>query len=316
MNFLPLVLIFLMIFSAVSLSFMHSQFLDKGEKEGLLGSIQAMRKAYNHCEDMHYKRRIGKHKAEKPSSDFQNTKKEGVEEEEELEEEYFRIQWMNSPAGAIDLAHLIFCSDKDYELLLDITTRYLKKIYEKASFNQTLNDPNWIRSFLLFMINEQKSSYHKNKTFLPLTDLNPQTEVKKFFHKLIRGTKTWELLEQRGYPPLDYCICFRNRHTKPIFFSIINPILLEVLFGKAQARKICELEMEKKKRIKKNRENKKKSHLNNDELREILEIRGNVALLNLFSFERPRAKNLLNKTVDHKSKISEQVQSYELIKSH
>ena len=311
MNFLPLVLIFLMIFSAVSFSFMQSQFLDKGEKTAMLGSIHAMRAAYNHCEELHHKARIKIHQKDTPSNS--KNPPSPRKPKDNTQEKYFRLQWMHSLEGAIDLAPLIFQNAKNYELLLDSASRYLERIYAKASFIQDLNNSNWARPFLLSLIDEQKRNYHQNKSFLPLADLHPQTDIKTSFHKLIRGTNTWELLKQHGYPPLEYCICFKYPHKNPIAFSIINPILLEVLFGKAQASKICELEMEKKEQLKQNQENKKKSHLNREELSQVLKQQDAFDLLDLVHFQRPQAKKIANKATDHQSNISECVTSCEVI---
>ena len=308
MNFLPLALIFLMIFSAISFSFIHFQGLDKGEKDALLGSIKTMRQAYNRSEEIHHKKRIKVHEKQKPSTNSKKTKST-----KKNEDTYFRIQWINSSQGAINLAYLIFCHGKDYELLLDATIRYLEKIYEKASFTQTLNNPNWARPFLLSILEEQKKSYQINKSFLPLSELHPQAEIKNYFNRLIRGTKTWNLLEQQGYPPLEYCICFKKQNKKPIVFSIINPILVEVLFKKEKAKIIYEFEIKKKNQLKKTQSNNKKSHLNKEELRKILGDHESN-LLNLLSFKRPKSKNISNKSTDQKSKISEEVQSHETIK--
>lgn len=225
MNILPLVITFLLIFGALSVSFIASQASDKTEGLAYQGRIRALRQAYNEVEEHLYDqiKVSGLKKSSTPSSSTQN---ENIPEEKP----YFRLTRMGSTYGALNLA-LLTEKNLDNEWLKEKAIEYLNEVYHDASFIKELKNPEWARDLIDFFVAAQKQSFKESKQFLPLEKLVPEGPLKEVYPKLIRGTNSFDPVLGKGFLPLERCISFSKRHEKPINFHFANPKLLIVFLG-------------------------------------------------------------------------------------
>lgn len=231
MNFLPLVITFLLIFGAISVSFLSSQFTDKTEGLSYLGRMRALRKAYNGGQEEVYElyreRSTNKQEREQIKNDSDN---------EEVKP-YFRFTRMGSPHGSVNL-FVLLSPNKNNKWLFKKTVAYLEAVYGKTSFIQELKNPSWAKDLLTFLVETQKKQLKEGKGLLPLEKCCPEGVFKDIYPKLIRGTNSFNPETQKGYLPLEACIHFDDTSSKPINFHFANPTLLTILFGKEAFLKI------------------------------------------------------------------------------
>lgn len=217
---------------------MSGQSMDKTEALSYEGRLRALRSAYNEQEEVRYDK-------QKPKSSPSSKKPTPNADEETVTvpKPYFRISRTGSPHGSINLAR--FASgekDKENTWLLKKTTLYLENMYKEASFVKDLNDPDWAKKLLEHLITEQQKIWKKEGTFLSLDKLCPSGPLKEHYHKLIRGTSTFNPETQKGYLPLMACIHFAESQEKELHFPFANEALLITFFGKEQFEKIRDAE--------------------------------------------------------------------------
>ena len=236
MNILPLVITFLLIFGALSASFVANQATDKTEGLAYQGRIRALRQAYNeveeHLYDQHKVSGVKKTTAESSSTRSHNTPEE---------KPYFRLTRMGSRYGALNLA-LLTEKNLDNEWIQEKAIEYLEAVYKDASFVKELNNPNWARELIDFFVVEQKKAFKTTQQFLPLEKLVPEGPLKEIYPKLVRGTNSFDPVRGKGYLPLERCITFSKRYSKLINFHFANPKLLIVFLGEEAYEKIARKE--------------------------------------------------------------------------
>lgn len=242
MNFLPLVITFLLIFSAISVSFMNNYNGNKTEYLSYKGRLRALRSAYNENEEILY----DQHRVLSNRPNQSKTSKSEREKREIEKKTYFRITRMGSPHGSINLSEIIIHPEHQVnDFLYEKTIFYLKQVYESASFIKELKDPNWAKELLDSLIHIQKTFFKTNNAFLSLEKCTIEGPLKKHYPKLIRGTNSFDPVAQKGYLPLEACIHFQNNSNKAINFHFASPGLLTILFGKEEFEKIKEKERSK-----------------------------------------------------------------------
>jgi hypothetical protein len=237
MNILPLVITFLLIFSAISISFVASQATDKTEGLAYQGRIRALRQAYNEVEEHMYDQLKESGEGQRTSNQTSSNSSDQTPEEKP----YFRLTRMGSKHGALNL---VFLTEKnlDNEWLREKAIQYLEEVYQEASFVRELKNPHWASELLDFFVAAQKKALKETQHFLSFDKLVPEGPLKEFYPKLIRGTNSFDPIRGKGYLPLERCITFSKRHTKPINFHFANPKLLTVFLGVEATEKIMHAE--------------------------------------------------------------------------
>jgi len=300
MNFLPLVITFLLIFGALSISFMSGQSADKTETLAYQGRLRALRHAYNEVEEHRYDRKKVTNPNEEshltPPPDKKNTPEEKL---------YFRVSRMGAAQGAINLAQLTE-KNADNEWLKEKIIEYLVAVYGNTNFIQELKNPHWARELLDFLIIKQKEALKEKNAFLPLSKLCLEGPLQKYFPRLIRGTNSWDPETGRGYLPLERCITFNQKHKKPINIHFANPTMLIVLFGKDAAR---DIENEEWPNGIPRKEASKQSNysLKIDDLKKLLGDRFDERLARLLDDKYRRGKKYHKRAYDPDTFISAQV---------
>lgn len=229
MNLLPLVIVFFLIFGAISSSFLSHQIAEKTEALSYKGKIRAIRIGYNDLEELEYDRSRIKSKGQTKKKKKENKKEDNEKKEEKI---YFRIKQTGSIHGAINLAQLTK-NHVTNPWLEEKTIEYLNVLYGKTRIIQELKNPNWAKELLKFIVAKQKQAYKKNQTFLPLDKISPEGSLETYYSRLLRGTNSFDPMNPSlGYFPLDRCLTFSKDANPPINLYFANPQLLIVLMGK------------------------------------------------------------------------------------
>ena len=225
MNFLPFVLIFFLVFGAISASFMSDGIIYRAESSSYIGRVRSLRISYNEGQENIYDRLFeGREKDQRAHSKTQK-------ELEPSEKEYFRTTRVGSSHGAIYLATL--GKGKEDKWLERVAIDYLKRIYGGSRFAEEFKDRKWVEEIFSLILKQQKKAYRERGKFLPLNKLSMPNDLKQPYHQLLRGTGTFDPKLERGYLPLDRSITFEGSERKPINIHYANSLLLETLFGKS-----------------------------------------------------------------------------------
>ena len=301
MNILPLVITFLLIFGAISISFVASQAGDKTEGLAYQGRIRAIRQAYNEVEEDMYDQLKTSDGPRKTSAQTSSSTNENTPEEKP----YFRLTRMGSKHGALNLA-LLTEKNLDNEWLREKAIQYLEEVYQDASFVQELKNPKWASELLDSFVVAQKKALKETQQFVPLEKLVPEGPLQEFYPKLIRGTNSFDPIQGKGYLPLERCITFSKRHPKPINFHFANPKLLTVFLGAETTEKIMRLEWpggHPRKEVR----SLKGYALTTDELKALLGERFDERIQRVFDGEYHVKGKFSKQSVDPKTFISAQV---------
>lgn len=300
MNILPLVITFLLIFGTLSISFVASQATDKTEGLAYQGRIRAIRQAYNEVEE-HLYDQLKVSGLKKPTAQSSSSQSENTPEEKP----YFRLTRMGSKHGALNLA-LLTEKNLDNEWLQEKAAEYLEEVYQDASFVKELKNPNWASELLDFFVIAQKKAFKESQQFLPLEKLMPEGPLKEFYPKLIRGTNSFDPVMGKGYLPLERCITFSKRHSKPINFHFANPKLLIVFLGAEAYEKIAREEWPEG-HPRKEAQNVAHYALKIEELKTLLGDRFDERMERVFDGEYHVKGKFSKQSVDPKTFISAQV---------
>jgi hypothetical protein len=305
MNFLPMVITFLLIFGTLSLSFMKGQGLDKTEVKAYKGGLRALRLAHNEIEEDWYAQRKKNHSIKRLKRASSQIEKEEDEADDLEIRPYFRITRIGSEHGAINLANLIENRTTN-PLLRKKTLQYLHAMYGKASFIQFLKNGDWAERLLDQLITVQTTYFKKNNQFLPLADIDVGKEFQPYYTRLLRGTNSFNPLSLEGYLPLEKCLTFQKGEEPPINFHFANQKLLSVFFGQEVCQKIQQTEWPDG-HPRKRRHSPSKYALEEDELKELLSDKQDWLLLNFFSYQYRKNKRYSRRAYDLETGISIQI---------
>ncbi len=233
MNFLPFVLMFFLVFGAISASFMSDHIMNRAESFSYKGRVRSLRIAYNDYEEKVYETLRAARKASQKKTRGRNKKAQSTEEREvePSEKEYFRTTRSGSPYGAIYLKTL--CTGRGDRWLEKVTIHYLKRVYANSHFAKSIKDQEWVEKVFYSILEQERSAYREKGKFLPLNKLSMPNDLKEAYHRLLRGTGTFDPTLEKGYLPLDLCITFKGSNRKAINIHYANRLLLETLFGKS-----------------------------------------------------------------------------------
>lgn len=224
MNILPLILAFLLIFSALSVGFI------RGQKESLVANkcatrfYQTSRSALNRVAAKSYR----KIKVDAPPKTV-TTEKKGVKKAPPAIE---RTSTPPLEASKLNLTPLLDLeTDPKRHPLYEIAAQLLRLLYDesvlKGEMEYALLDA--------FCAKEKVES---------VVDLYPkEAALQPLFYKMLKGTHTYRLDKKQGIPP--FSDFFTLGKQSAIHFSFASPLLLEAIFGKKLRAKI--LAEEKKK---------------------------------------------------------------------
>jgi len=298
MNFIPLVVIFITLFGALSFSLAKHQLLDQSEAQAYSGRLRALRMAHNERIDTLTRERRKKLKKESPTKASSHETKQ-----EPHEKPYFRLTRTGAPQGAINLAPLLK-PNKNNSLLKEKTIAYLQLIYGNVEFIQALKNPSWIEELLDAFIAQQQESYIKNQTYLSLKELTTPASLKSVYSLLLKGTHTFDPIRLKGYLPLESSITFKEKGEKAIHFPFANPAIIKTFFGKEFYDKLEETEWPEG--------HAREPHhttyaLNEKECAKLLGDQIDYNLFSLFDFNYRRGQKQPYRATDSKTGITAQV---------
>lgn len=295
MNFLPLVITFLLIFSALSISFYSNSQSDKTEGDAYIGSIRANRQLQNLLEEKRFE--------EKSLID---TSLAEEEEEQGLPIVYFRDERLGAPKGRVNL-HGLIKKNKQSEVLYKLMSRYIRDVYGHMYLINEEKTPDFEVKVLKGIIKWQKAHHKKENVFSPLEAVEfEEPEIQEIYSKMLTGTNTYSVRNKKGYPPFTTLFSFEEGNEKPLNFHFANVALLHTLFDEKIAMTIEEQELD----FQSNNPRKKKDFaLTENALRAL--FRSNYqqipeSLLNLIDFSSyPKKPELLLFQTDEKSQITQ-----------
>ena len=228
MNFLPFVLIVIVIFSLYSLSWLESGITGKKESSVYTSYFQGLRELRNQ-------------KAQQA-----RLAKLPQEEKEALElpkdEVYFREKWEGASLGRLNLFSLL-SSEIPNSPLYQVALDYLENLYGKHLFGN--KDQGTCKKILDELLKIQREHLKNQDRPLELYSIELEDPyLKEKYFKMLTGTQTYNLIKKEGYLPLSQAIEFKKNDSKPINFNYANVLLLEALFGKKSTHAIIEKEQE------------------------------------------------------------------------
>jgi hypothetical protein len=224
MNILPLILAFLLIFSALSVGFI------RGRKESCVAEkcaarfFQTSRCALNRVAERGYR----KVKVDAPPKTV-TTEKKGAKRPPPA---IVRTSTPPLETSKLNLTPLLDLeTDPKRHPLYEIAAQLLRLLYDESLLKED-------REYALL------DAFCAQEKVETLMDLYPkEAGLQPLFYKMFKGTHTYRLDKRQGIPPFgDF---FTLGKQSAIHFSFASPILLEALFGKTLRAKI--LAEEKKK---------------------------------------------------------------------
>ena len=244
-------MIIVLVLGMFSLSqFQRNNSLEK-EKNTYIAYFKGLRETRNDLEDMAYVNAKKKKTNHTPSS---STTSEPQEKDDIKERHFFRERKVGWPSGRLNLSSLL----EDDQTKLDlqkITIEYLQALYGHKDFFPKKPKP---------LLDSIIAKLKTNKDLIPLHELELyDPKMHDIFYRMLRGTHTYNLKKQEGYPPFDHFFTFEKSSHPPMNFNSANEVFLEVALGENVAKKLIKKEKEQVKT------NALSSPLSKDEINDI-----------------------------------------------
>jgi len=267
MNLLPFVIIIVLVLGMFSLSqFRRTNSLEQ-EKNTYVAYFKGLREARNDVEDSAYAQARTPNSSNKPSESTTTTEKN----DDIKKRPFFRDRKIGWPGGRLNLSSLLD-DTQDTADLEKITLGYLKALYGNKSFF-----PKNPKTFLKHLVAKLKA----NEETIPLHELVlDDPTMQDTFYKMLRGTHTYDIIQEKGYPPFDHFFTFEKNSEPPMNFHSANVVFLNVALGKNLADNLIKKERE----MSVNKPNSLKSPLEKGEV-ENLFGEAFSSQLSLFSFK-------------------------------
>lgn len=292
MNLLPFVMIVIMVLSLFSLSQFENALIKKKENQIYCAYFKGLRKARNDKIETAYKNSLGKKTKDGTLPKEENKKK--------ISHKYFREKRVGWEKGRLNLSSLLKKPHK-YPKLEAIAVEYVKRLYSHAQFfpkdDQTIKD--LIRSLIKEHQKDPSTSFDKV--------IFNDPKLQHVFYKMRKGTNTYELEHQRGYPPFGEMFTFEKNDRPPMNYHYANLSFLTVIFGEKITKDF--VKTEKEGLVDSLR--KCESPIKKPALESLLSnqaIEGQSALLELFDFLYKTSEKIPEKNQDDATRITVKVQ--------
>ncbi len=229
MNLLPFVTLILIILGLFSLSQFQGIVAQKKENQIYLAYFKGLRETRNKKEKDAYKQtRAGKNKNQQ-NEPSKNIKKQKT---------YFREKRVGWEMGKLNLSTLTKEPHK-YSTLETVASEYVKQLYGHAEFFQRRKD------FSKELIQALIEAYKKEDSMTPFHEIIfKDPELQEIFYKMVRGTHTYDLEKNVGYPPFGEMFTFKQSDRPPMNYHYANQSFLSVYFGKNFTKAFVALEKE------------------------------------------------------------------------
>ncbi len=231
MNILPIVFAFMLIFSLISVGFMHEHIFTTLTEKNIHSFYKTSTAVKNAIADKHYRRIKKESSSSKPQTSSQTIKSN---------KEYFSRRDMFPPMedSKFNLTALLETkTDFKTHPLYETCARFMHILYEPL-FKEAKRD-----SLEYALLDAMIKTAHKTEV-KQLSDLYPSSpELHSIFYKMLKGTNQYKVLEKKGIPPLEDFFCLGK--SESIHFAFASTPLLEALLGKKMATRIA-LEEKKK----------------------------------------------------------------------
>jgi len=229
MNILPIVITIVLILGMFSLSQFQRNSSLKQDRSTYIAYFRGLRETRNKLEETAYLSERKSLMKEKVKPTPKKSKNENKERKAPL---FFRDKKLGWSEGRLNLSSLLE-ENKISETLLTLAADYLTELYGHAEFFPS--DPIPLLNLLI-------SKLKKGTELVPLQELELNNEA---LYKMLRGTHTYDLKKQVGYPPFNHFFTFEKRKGPPINFKYANEILLQVVLGKETTHALIKMEKEK-----------------------------------------------------------------------
>ncbi len=267
MNILPLVAIFLIIFSLFSHRVIQSYKSFSLEKHSYIGLLEAELDGRNILEKENYETLRDKsyhpksdEKEKQPSIDTKNTK---IHEWERKDFETL------APLGKFNLFHFLF-AEKVSPVMKASIIKLFHRLYDNTDFIKEFTGKRFMENLLDGLRKNARASLKNNPDLLEnikLEDIYPLYKFEQdIYYKMLSGTTIYDLEENIGFPPLGHFFTLHEETQEKLFYFPSTTVYhLDAFFGPEITQKILEKDHEKKE------ENGSKSRLTKKELREIIQ---------------------------------------------
>lgn len=285
MNLLPFVIVIITILALFSTSFFDRHVMEKKEQEIYLAYFKGLRAARNHKEDLAY---CSLRKRGKPPSTNSSKK-----EPSKKKVDYFRDEKIGWENGRLNLSSLTQDAQKWPELKT-ITIAYVKRLYSNHDIFPSEG------KFVEKLIDALIAAYKDVDPLPPFYDLKLEDKFRIPFYKMVRGTHTYDIKTNAGYPPFGNFFTFEEREKPPMFFQDANTTFLSIVLGTEKMQIIKDEEL---------REIEKSgghhSSLNRTKLEELLsDSPPSPQQLDLFDFNQKSSPRTPGKHKDQKTQIT------------
>ncbi|HSW87417.1 MAG TPA: hypothetical protein VLG49_07980 [Rhabdochlamydiaceae bacterium] len=239
MNILPATLALLMILAMASYTFLQGSAATEWEKRSCLGFMKAQHKLRNAWEKSLFQEMPKKTVSEKTphSSEISESRSESYYESPRRKKSLSDLSKLN--IGPLLIKPAPSFNGKLYES----AAHMIRDLYQTKSFFKDSNMEHLEYRVLDGLIETGKSKESASS----LAQLFPSDpKLRNIFYKMLKGTNTYDLLLDKGIPPLgDFFIVDRAITTKPVYFAYASELLLVAFFGKKNVESIIETEKQK-----------------------------------------------------------------------
>lgn len=216
MNFLPFVLVIIIIFSLFSLSQFEGAITQKKEFQLYRAYFEGLRETRNQKETS---------AREAKKTRVQTSKPKNTNPPKNKTYKYFREDRVGWDKGRLNLSSLL-TNPNTYEGLTTLAENYVKRLYGKAHFFP--KDENFPKELIQALC----AAYRDKKTPPPFYEITFQDPVMQdIFYKMIHGTHTYDLEQRIGYPPFASMFTFEKSNGPPMNFHYANLAFLSLLLG-------------------------------------------------------------------------------------
>ncbi len=224
------------------LSYGHYAFLDKQTAAVRLSKTyaanqEANRDILNQYESAFYNKSCKGVKVPKKERDPASAKKgkpEKTDEEKDgEEEEQQKISPFNQECARINLWPLIQEGKESHPVLYELTARLIRAFYSPLF----TGEKRFEYRLLDILLSSAKATLQEEGTLsfekIPLL----KSDLQRIYYKMLKGTKRWDLKENRGYPPLlDYIKADPSQDKICLFHGNLD--LLVALFDRKMGEKV------------------------------------------------------------------------------
>lgn len=226
MNMLTFVFSIILILSFATLAIHEKQIGARRIKTTFLGHIHAERKILSACEREAYNSFKSIPKPKKANSNNRSTTPH---------DNLPAKPNPNSLCARINLQPLIDQGKETHPFLYSISAKMLKLFYEPLFTAKGAQSEYRFLDAWLNAARNLRGKQEENFSYEKIVFKDPAFQ--SLYYKMLKGTKTWNLREKRGYPSLLDYVQFDPKPTK-ICLAHSHPDLLSVLFNQRAADKL------------------------------------------------------------------------------